>query len=138
MLQLLRSPQIKLILNEVGEYSPAPLSKEEPTPSPSQEGIYGRDYTVEQENGTIFVRILPPNVRDLSEEHLGNLFTLGMKHSPKGFVLIGRPDFTEAAYTKAQQFSTTYSKHVLLYPAYEICERYIQTLEGTATFQLDT
>jgi replicative superfamily II helicase len=134
--QLLRSPQITLILNEIGEYPIKPVSKEEPTPSPSQEGLYGRDYTVEQETGTIFVRILPPNVRDISEEHFGNLFTLGIKYTPAGFVLIGRPDFSESAYTKARQFSDAYSKPVLLYPAYEICERYVQALEGMAEFQL--
>jgi hypothetical protein len=134
---LFRNPQIKLILNE-----------ELPTPDPSQEGktppyaplkggIYGRDYTVEQETGTLFVRILPPNVRDISDEHFGNLFALGTKHTPTGFVLIGRPDFTETAYVKARQFASTYSKQVLLYPAYEICERYVRTLEGTAEFQLN-
>jgi hypothetical protein len=59
-----------------------------------------------------------------------------MKHNPAGFVLIGRPDFTETAYSKARQFAATYSKQILLYPAYEICERYVRALEGTTEFQL--
>jgi len=135
--QLLRNPQIKLIFSEVigGGHPPAPPSKGEPSPGPSQEGIYGRDYTVGQETGTFFVRILPPDVRDISDEHFGNLFAMGIKHTPAGFVLIGRPDFTETAYARARQFSTAYSKPVLLYPAYEICERYVRALEGRAVFQ---
>jgi len=112
LIQLFRNPQLKLILNAVSATD------------------WGCDYTVEQETGTLFVRILPPNIRDLSDEHFGNLLTLGMKYTPIGFVLIGRPDFTETTYTKAKQFATAYTKPLTLYPAYEICERYVRALEG--------
>jgi helicase len=123
LIRLLRSPQIKLILQEVIEsgYPPVPPSKGE---------YYGRDYLVERETGPLFVRILSPNLREISDEHFGNLLTLGMKYNPAEFILIGRPDFTEATYTKAKQFSTTYTKPLTLYPAYEICERYVRALEG--------
>jgi hypothetical protein len=121
LLQMFRSPQIKLIVQAIHGETP---------------GVYGRDYLVEQETGALFVRILPPNVRDLNDDQLGNLLALGMRYTPAGFVLIGRPDFTEAAYVKARQFATTYAKQVLLYPAYEICERYVQAIEGNAVFRL--
>jgi hypothetical protein len=73
-------------------------------------------------------------MRELSDEQFGNLLTTGMKHTPAGFVLIGRPDFTESTYTNAQQFSKTYSKPLTLLPAYEVCERYVKSLEGKTPF----
>ncbi len=125
LIQLFRTPQIKLILQQV-------ISTERS----ETEGIkYGSDYTVEGEQGVLFVRILAPDVRDISEAHFGNLLSAGMKYAPAGFVLIGRPDFSEATYTKARQFSKSYSKSLILYPAYEVCERYVQALEGVGEFE---
>jgi hypothetical protein len=62
------------------------------------------------------------------------VFALGGLYEPMGFILIGRPDFSEATYAKARKLSATYGKPILLYPAYEICERYVQALEGQAPF----
>ena len=141
LLQLFRTPQIKLILREVLTPPLASFdklgtdsTKGESVPGGALREEYGRDYIVEQEKGRLFVRILPPNLREISEEQFGNLLTCGIKYNPENFVVIGRPDFTEATYTTAQQFSTAYSKRLLLYPAYEICERYLQALEGKAEF----
>lgn len=126
--QIFHTPQIKLLLNDViGSGAQAPAAQNTP---------FGKDYTLEQEHGTMFVRILPPNVRELSDEFFGNLLTVGMQQTPAGFMLIGRPDFSETTYTRARQFSATYNKPMLLYPAYEICERYVRALEGTTAFSL--
>ena len=116
VIRLLRSPQLKLILQDVL----------------AAKADYGRDYLVERAAGTLLVRILPPNVREITEEHFGNLLTMGMKYQPTEFLLIGRPDFTETTATKAQQFTAAYQKPLTLYPAYEICERYVRALEGVA------
>ncbi len=119
LVQLFRTPQLRVILREA--VSAAPSSQ-------------GKDYLVEGEKGTRFVRILPPNQRDIGDEQCAHLLAAGMKHTPARFVLIGRPDFSESSYTNARQFSTAYSKPLLLLPAYEICERYVQVLEGKGKF----
>ena len=124
--QLFRTPQVKLILQEILTTDQATLEK----------GEYGRDYLIERENGTLLLRILPPQLRELSDAQLSHLFTIGVKYAPQGFLLIGRPDFSEATYASARQFSQTYAKSLALYPAYEICERYVQALEQQGTFEL--
>lgn len=114
--QIFRSPQVNLVLRQAREAA--------------ADRSAGRDYLLEQQRGTFVIRILPPDVRDLSEEQLGSLLTVGLQAAPAGFLLIGRPDFSEAAYACARQFAATYSKPISLIPAYAICERYVQALEG--------
>ena len=120
LLQLFRTPQIKLLLQEVVAGSER----------------FGKDYLLEGQHGRDFVRILPPELQELDEEHFANLLSCGVKHNPIRFLVIGRPDFTEAAYSSAQQFGESYGKELRLYPAYEICERYVRALEGEARFHL--
>jgi hypothetical protein len=122
-MQLFRTPHLKLLLNDVIGSGEQPASREQ-----------HKDYTLEQEQGTLYMSILPPNMRDINEGQFGNLFARGGLHDPAGFVLIGRPDFTETTYAKARQFSAAYGKSILLYPAYEICERYVLALEGEKHF----
>ena len=122
LLQVFQTPQLNIVLR--------------PDVSVSGEK-FGRDYLVEQETGTLFLRILPPNVREVSDAQFGNLLTLGMKYTPSGFIVIGRPDFTEETYTQALQFSQSYSKPFHLMPAYELCERYVQVLEGKVGFTFE-
>lgn len=124
--QLFRTPQIKLILQDIVTTDQTALEK----------GEYGRDYLIERENGTVLLRILPPQLRELQDDQFGHLFTIGIKYAPQGFLLIGRPDFSEATYAAARQFSQTYSKSLELYPAYSVCERYVQALEQQGTFEL--
>jgi hypothetical protein len=133
LMQLFQTPRLKLLLNAVIGSGKASLSAGE-QPQSSQK--HGRDYTLEDKQGTLFVRILPPNIREIDEQQFGTVFALGGMHEPRGFILIGRPDFSEATYAKARKFSTAYGKPILLYPAYEICERYVQALEGKAPFAL--
>lgn len=124
LIQLFRTPHLKLLLNAAiadGEHPPASRK-------------HGNDYTFEDEQGTLFVRILPPKIREIDEQQFGTLFAMGGRYEPKGFILIGRPDFSEATYAKARKFSAAYGKPILLYPTYEICERYVQALEGKAPF----
>lgn len=117
---LFRQPSLKLLISEV-------ISGDKRT---------GYDYTLESPHGVLFVRILPPNVRELSDDLVGNLLTMGLRYTPTGFILIGRPDFTETAYARARRFAVTYAKPIHLYPAYEIGERYVRALEGVAPFAL--
>jgi hypothetical protein len=124
LLHLFQTPHLKLLLNPV-------VGSDAQTPALQ---TYGKDYVLEQEQGALFIRILPPNIREMSDEHFGNVFALGGRYEPTEFVLIGRPDFSEASYAKARQFSTVYGKSILLYPAYEICERYVLALEGERAF----
>ena len=126
LMQLFRIPQLKLVLQDV--ISAGHVSQEH--------AEFGRDYLIERESGTFLIRILPPHLRDLSDEQFGSLFTAGITYAPTGFILIGRPDFTEATYTKALEFSRSYSKQLLLHPAYEICERYVLALEGVTPFEI--
>ncbi len=120
LIQLFRTPQLKLLLQELV--------------SAHASERFGKDYLLEGEKGRTLLRILPPNLQEVDEEHFANLLSCGVKYNPAGFVLIGRPDFTEASYSAARQFSESYSKTLRLYPAYDICERYVQILEGTQTF----
>ncbi len=122
LLQIFQAPQIQFPLRENLETS---------------QKRFGRDYLVERETGTVCLRILPPNIREVSDEQFGNLLTLGMKYTPAGFIVVGRPDFTEETLTRAEQFSRSYSKPLSLMPAYEICERYVQAIEGKADFLLE-
>ena len=124
--QLFRTPQIKVILQEA-------VTTE---PTTSEKGEYGRDYLIERERGTILLRILPPQVRELEDDQFAHLLAVGIKYAPQGFVLIGRPDFSEATYARAQQFSQAYSKSLTLSPAYSLCERYVQALETHSAFEL--
>jgi hypothetical protein len=124
LLQLFRTPRLKLLLNAAiggGEQQTAPQKR-------------SNDYTLEDEQGTFFIRIFSPNMREIDEQQFGTVFALGGMYEPKGFILIGRPDFSEATYARARKFSATYGKPILLYPAYEICERYVQALEGKESF----
>jgi hypothetical protein len=123
LMQLFRTPHLKLLLTDVIATGDQSASREQ-----------HKDYTLEQEQGTLYMRILPPNMREIDEGQFGNLFALGGLHGPTGFVLIGRPDFTESTYAKARQFSAAYGKPILLYPAYEICERYVLALEAEKHF----
>ncbi len=120
LVQLFQSPQVTLLLQDVG--------------STSED--WGKDYLLEEERGRTLLRILPPQLHELNEDDCATLFSRGIQYNPTRFLLIGRPDFTEASYRLGQQFAKSYHKEVLLYPAYEICERYVLALEGTADFEL--
>ena len=113
-----RAPQINLFVREL----------------PQQDERFGSDYAIEQERGALFVRVLPPNQRELDDEQIGNLLAVGLAAQPLAFVVIGRPDFTEATQTKAQQFAAVYGKPLHLCPVYALCERYVQALEGKQAF----
>jgi len=126
LMQLFRTPSLNLLLSDI-------LRSYEQPPAAAQAG---RDYVLEQAQGAFIIRILPPNIREIDDTQFGNLFALGASYEPRGFILIGRPDFSEAAYNKARQFSAAYNKQILLYPAYEICERYVSALEGKSAFSL--
>ena len=115
-LRLFRAPQCHLFVREL----------------PPQGNQFGCDEAIEQERGALFIRVLPPNVRELSDEQLGNLLAAGMACQPVEFIVIGRPDFTEATRAKAQQFASMYGKPLRLLPVYALCERYVQVLEGRA------
>ena len=122
LLQLLQTPQVRLMLQEL-------ISSHDTK-------RFGKDYLLDGETGRTLVRILPPELQELDEDHFANLLSCGVKHNPARFILIGRPDFTEASYSAARQFSESYSKTLQLYPAYEICERYVLALEGDAAFKI--
>ncbi|MBD3305796.1 DEAD/DEAH box helicase [candidate division KSB3 bacterium] len=121
--QMLQAPQLALHFRETPATGGSPL---------------GREYTLDEERGTLFVKVLPPHLRELDEKQFGTLLTRGMRYQPAGFLVIGRPDFTEASYRQAQQFSDAYAAPLTLLPAYAVCERYVQALEGKTPFQLST
>lgn len=124
LLRIFRTPALKLIFSDL---------RPDAAPDAARPN---RDYVLETERGAYVLRILPPNARDIDDDGFGRLFARGAAVEPQGFLLIGRPDFTEATRARARQFSAAYGKPVRLYPAYEVCERYVQALEGESDFVL--
>jgi replicative superfamily II helicase len=88
------------------------------------------DYTLQDAKATIFLRVLPPQEKEISLERIAEVLSTAAKYIPISIIIIGKPGFSTDALGEAKQLSQAYSVHVQLIAAYELGERYVEVLEG--------
>jgi len=77
-----------------------------------------------------FLRILPPQEKEISLEHIAEILSVAANYIPASIVLVGKPGFSRGATEEVQQLSQAYSVNIQLIPAQELGERYVEVLEG--------
>lgn len=90
----------------------------------------GIDYTPRNPRTTVFLRVLPPQDREILLEHVADILSAAAHYIPVSIIMIGKPGFSQDAVEEVKRLSRAYSVNIQLIPAYELGERYVEVLEG--------
>jgi replicative superfamily II helicase len=90
----------------------------------------GMDYTLRDDKAVIFLRVLPPQEKEIPLNQVAEVLSKAARFIPLSIVIIGKPGFSQEALEEARQLSQAYSVNIQPLSVYDLGERYVEILEG--------
>jgi replicative superfamily II helicase len=112
IVRLLQHLEIPSILKKVGESETS------------------RDYTLRDDKAVIFLRVLPPQKKEVPLNQVAEVLSKAARFIPLSIVILGKPGFNQEALEEAKRLSQAYSVNIQPLSVYDLGERYVEILEG--------
>lgn len=112
IVRLLQHLEIPSILKKVGESETS------------------RDYTLRDDKAVIFLRVLPPQEKEVPLNQVAEVLSKAARFIPLSIVILGKPGFNQEALEEAKRLSQAYSVNIQPLSVYDLGERYVEILEG--------
>ncbi len=96
----------------------------------------GMDYTLRDDKAVIFLRILPPQEKEIPLNQIAEVLSKAARFIPLSIVIIGKPGFGQEALEEARQLSQAYSVNIQPFSVYDLGEQYVEILEGQRPIEM--